>query len=83
MRTAIRARLQRILCGNLSGNGTSVSIKQAKSRNVVDSGVYSAVGTPLAWPEAKKEADKVRRFGIAQLLATWRRNKGKEGDELK
>lgn len=41
-----------------------------------------AVGTPLAWPEAKKVANHVREWGIEQLLATWRRAKGKERDAL-
>lgn len=41
-----------------------------------------ATGTPLEWPEAKKRADHVREWGIAQLLAIWRRAKGKERDVL-
>ncbi|KEQ87776.1 glutamate-cysteine ligase Gcs1 [Aureobasidium pullulans EXF-150] len=41
-----------------------------------------ALGTPLAWPEAKKVAGQVREWGIEQLLATWRRAKGKERDAL-
>jgi glutamate--cysteine ligase catalytic subunit len=41
-----------------------------------------AVGTPLEWPEAKKNADHVREWGIEQLLAIWRRAKGKERDAL-
>lgn len=41
-----------------------------------------AVGTPLAWPEAAKVADHVRKWGIEQLLATWKRAKGKERDAL-
>lgn len=41
-----------------------------------------ALGTPLAWPEAKKVASQVREWGIEQLLATWNRAKGKERDAL-
>lgn len=41
-----------------------------------------AVGTPLEWPEAKKVAGHVRDWGIEQLLAIWRRAKGKERDAL-
>ncbi|KAH0287279.1 GCS-domain-containing protein [Aureobasidium namibiae CBS 147.97] len=41
-----------------------------------------ALGTPLAWPEAKQVAGQVREWGIEQLLATWRRAKGKERDAL-
>ncbi|GAB7352311.1 hypothetical protein MBLNU459_g2762t1 [Dothideomycetes sp. NU459] len=41
-----------------------------------------AVGTPLEWPEAKKVAGHVREWGIEQLLAIWRRAKGKERDAL-
>ncbi|KAL1964183.1 hypothetical protein VTN77DRAFT_7271 [Rasamsonia byssochlamydoides] len=41
-----------------------------------------ALGTALDWPEAKKNADKVRKWGIEQLLATWNRAKGKERDAL-
>ncbi|KAF2397837.1 GCS-domain-containing protein [Trichodelitschia bisporula] len=41
-----------------------------------------AIGTPLDWPEAKKEASKVREWGIEQLLAIWRRAKGKERDAM-
>lgn len=41
-----------------------------------------ALGTPLAWPEAKKAANQVREWGIAQLLTIWARNKGKERDAL-
>lgn len=41
-----------------------------------------ALGTPLEWPEAKKVASQVREWGIEQLLATWRRAKGKERDAL-
>ncbi|KAL9078963.1 MAG: hypothetical protein Q9159_007748, partial [Coniocarpon cinnabarinum] len=41
-----------------------------------------ATGTPLAWPEAKQKADQVRDWGIQQLLATWRRAKGKERDAM-
>ncbi|MCJ1469711.1 Zn finger-containing GTPase- Activating Protein for ARF [Pseudocyphellaria aurata] len=41
-----------------------------------------AIGTPLEWPEAKKHVDHVREWGIEQLLAIWRRAKGKERDVL-
>jgi glutamate--cysteine ligase catalytic subunit len=61
-----------------------------------------ALGTPLQWDEAKKNADHVREWGIEvrdlrkfvedimrvyanqsqQLLAIWRRAKGKERDAL-
>ena len=42
-----------------------------------------AQGTPLEWPEAKKNADHVRQWGIEQLLAIWNRAKGKERDALR
>lgn len=41
-----------------------------------------AIGTPLAWPEAAKVADHVRSWGIEQLLAIWKRAKGKQRDAL-
>ncbi|KAF9888156.1 hypothetical protein FE257_009293 [Aspergillus nanangensis] len=41
-----------------------------------------ALGTALDWPEAKKCADQVRKWGIEQLLANWRRARGKERDAL-
>ncbi|KAF2720253.1 GCS-domain-containing protein [Polychaeton citri CBS 116435] len=41
-----------------------------------------AIGTPLDWPEAKKVASHVREWGIEQLLAIWRRAKGKERDAM-
>lgn len=41
-----------------------------------------ALGTPLDWPEAKKNADHVRAWGVKQLLAIWNRAKGKERDAL-
>ena len=41
-----------------------------------------ALGTPLTWPEAKQQADKVREWGIEQLLNIWRTAKGKERDAL-
>ncbi|KAG5292343.1 glutamate-cysteine ligase [Histoplasma ohiense] len=41
-----------------------------------------ALGTPLAWPEAKKSAQQVREWGIEQLLAIWGKAKGKERDAL-
>ena len=37
----------------------------------------------MDWPEAKKNADHVRRWGIEQLLAIWKRAKGKERDALR
>ena len=42
-----------------------------------------ALGTPLEWQDAKKEANHVRKWGIEQLLAIWNRAKGKEGDALR
>ncbi|KAL8708069.1 MAG: hypothetical protein Q9220_007001 [cf. Caloplaca sp. 1 TL-2023] len=42
-----------------------------------------ALGTPLDWPDAKKQADKVRQWGIEQLLSIWRRAKGNERDALR
>ncbi|KAL9635720.1 MAG: hypothetical protein Q9164_003286 [Protoblastenia rupestris] len=42
-----------------------------------------ALGTPLEWHEAKRSADQVRQWGIEQLLAIWRRAKGKERDALR
>jgi glutamate--cysteine ligase catalytic subunit len=44
--------------------------------------VYSALGTPLEWPQAKTKADQVRDWGIKQLLAIYDRAKGKERDML-
>ncbi|PGH18357.1 glutamate-cysteine ligase [Helicocarpus griseus UAMH5409] len=41
-----------------------------------------ALGTPLAWPEAKKAASQVREWGIEQLLTIWNKAKGKERDAL-
>ncbi|GLA87688.1 Zn finger-containing GTPase-Activating Protein for ARF [Aspergillus tubingensis] len=41
-----------------------------------------ALGTALDWPEAKKRADQVRKWGIEQLLANWHRAKGKERNAL-
>ncbi|PGH28497.1 glutamate-cysteine ligase [[Emmonsia] crescens] len=41
-----------------------------------------ALGTPLAWPEAKKNAKQVREWGIEQLLAIWSKARGKERDAL-
>ncbi|KAM7220005.1 glutamate--cysteine ligase [Rhypophila decipiens] len=41
-----------------------------------------ALGTALDWPDAKKQADKVRDWGIQQLLEIWRKAKGKESDAL-
>ncbi|KAL8805539.1 MAG: hypothetical protein Q9182_001908 [Xanthomendoza sp. 2 TL-2023] len=42
-----------------------------------------ALGTPLEWSDAQKAADKVRQWGIEQLLSIWRRAKGKERDVLR
>ncbi|CAI7625080.1 unnamed protein product, partial [Penicillium glandicola] len=41
-----------------------------------------ALGTALEWPEAKEKAGQVRQWGIEQLLANWRRARGKERDAL-
>ncbi|KAJ5475625.1 Glutamate--cysteine ligase [Penicillium diatomitis] len=41
-----------------------------------------ALGTALEWPDARLKADQVRQWGIEQLLANWRRAKGKERDAL-
>jgi hypothetical protein len=41
-----------------------------------------ALGTPLDWPEAKASAKQVREWGIQQLLANWKRAKGKKRDAL-
>ncbi|KAJ5347357.1 hypothetical protein N7541_001732 [Penicillium brevicompactum] len=41
-----------------------------------------ALGTALEWPDAKKKASQVREWGIEQLLANWRRARGKERDAL-
>ncbi|KIW93646.1 uncharacterized protein Z519_06251 [Cladophialophora bantiana CBS 173.52] len=41
-----------------------------------------ALGTALDWPDAKKAANQVREWGIEQLLAIWRKAKGKERDAL-
>ncbi|KKK22034.1 putative glutamate-cysteine ligase Gcs1, partial [Aspergillus ochraceoroseus] len=41
-----------------------------------------ALGTALEWTEARKRADQVRKWGIEQLLANWKRAKGKERDAL-
>ena len=37
----------------------------------------------MDWPESKKNADHVRQWGIEQLLAIWKRAKGKERDALR
>ena len=41
-----------------------------------------ALGTPLAWPEAKLAADHVRDWGIEQLLTIWKNARSKERDAL-
>ncbi|OJI85490.1 hypothetical protein ASPTUDRAFT_55113 [Aspergillus tubingensis CBS 134.48] len=45
-------------------------------------GLADTLGTALDWPEAKKRADQVRKWGIEQLLANWHRAKGKERNAL-
>jgi hypothetical protein len=32
-------------------------------------GLFRALGTPLDWPEAKKNADHVRQWGVKVLLS--------------
>ncbi|KAK3685745.1 glutamate-cysteine ligase-domain-containing protein [Podospora appendiculata] len=39
-----------------------------------------ALGTALDWPDAKKQAQLVRAWGIKQLLEIWGKAKGKERD---
>lgn len=41
-----------------------------------------SLGTALTWADASIAADQVRGWGIEQLLAVWRRAKGKERDAL-
>lgn len=41
-----------------------------------------ALGTALDWPDAKKQADLVREWGIKQLLEIWNKAKGKESDAM-
>ncbi|KAL1869428.1 hypothetical protein VTK73DRAFT_3165 [Phialemonium thermophilum] len=41
-----------------------------------------AQGTALDWPEAKKYAQKVREWGIMQLLEVWKKAKTKERDAM-
>lgn len=41
-----------------------------------------ALGTPLAWDDAKKYADHVRTHGITQFLNIWDRVRSRCGDEL-
>ncbi|KAK4141301.1 glutamate-cysteine ligase-domain-containing protein [Dichotomopilus funicola] len=41
-----------------------------------------ALGTALDWPDAKKQADHVRSWGIRQLLEIWNKAKGKERDAM-
>ncbi|KAH6697145.1 glutamate-cysteine ligase [Plectosphaerella plurivora] len=41
-----------------------------------------ALGTALEWPEARKNAQQVREWGIKQLLEIWNKAKGKERDAL-
>lgn len=40
------------------------------------------LGTALDWPDAKKNADQVRNWGIKQLLEIWNKAKTKERDAL-
>ena len=77
-----------VLCS--SGNcsyGSIVSLLQPKrgafGRQTTDLSNDRVLGTPLDWPEAKKNADHVREWGIEQLLAIWKRAKGKERDALR
>jgi hypothetical protein len=51
-------------------------------RALADETTSSALGTPLEWPEAKKNAHHVRAWGIEQLLTIWNKAKGKERDAL-
>jgi len=39
-------------------------------------------GTPLSWEEAKKHADHVRKHGIKQSLAIYRKLKDRQNDSL-
>ncbi|KAF8545504.1 glutamate-cysteine ligase-domain-containing protein [Trichophaea hybrida] len=41
-----------------------------------------ALGTPLAWEDAKQRADQVRKLGIQQLLEIWNAYRGNERDIL-
>ncbi|KAG7107207.1 Glutamate--cysteine ligase like protein [Verticillium longisporum] len=41
-----------------------------------------ALGTALDWPDAKKNAQQVREWGIKQLLEIWNKAKGKERDAM-
>ncbi|KAL2159694.1 hypothetical protein VTH06DRAFT_2263 [Thermothelomyces fergusii] len=41
-----------------------------------------AVGTALDWPNAKKQANLVRSWGIKQLLELWNKAKGKQADAM-
>ncbi|KAI2473154.1 GCS-domain-containing protein [Annulohypoxylon bovei var. microspora] len=41
-----------------------------------------ALGTALDWPDAQKHAQKVREWGIKQLLEIWNKAKGKERDAM-
>lgn len=75
-------------CLRLRGNGALVSSSTSKARTArhLQSNhrpLTRALGTPLDWPEAKKNADHVRQWGIEQLLAIWKRAKGKERDALR
>ena len=77
-----------IACSFLCGNGFIVSslTLYARTTHHLQANHWHltrALGTPLEWPEAKKNADHVRRWGIAQLLAIWKRAKGKERDALR
>lgn len=41
-----------------------------------------SLGTPLAWSEAQKHADHVRKHGIVQFINTWNRVKSRKRDHL-
>ena len=41
-----------------------------------------ALGTPLAWDDAKQYANHVREHGITQFLHIWDKLKDRCGDEL-
>lgn len=58
---------------------------QTRSNQIIHQYVLAddrALGTPLEWPDARIQAAAVRAWGIEQLLAIWRRARGKERDAL-
>ena len=82
------SRTTKIPWSRLCGNGTLVSSTTSWVRNTCHLPAdhrppTRALGTPLDWPEAKKNADHVRQWGIEQLLEIWKRAKGKERDALR